>query len=429
MAEEHEQSPVQPPLYLKQVRIRNYAPLLNATASLQRGLNIIIGPNGVGKTRFLTIASELVGNVENVAHLGADCAVVLGFHQDVTINFKQPTLPEDMGLTNPRISLLDNQGLDVYATYNGHEAKADSLKLALLNVDIASDLLPETVVAKYGSPLQNIPLVGMPATITVQATNGQSKVEPSVGRFNQVGRAQLPDTILSTVLFALLWPFRARRFQPPLPLTPQYVRTEMERIIADFLTFINPFIARYSPVTQIRLGPASQAYDNAAQQEIILKGLELEYQLGENWLPFSALSDGTKRLVYLITQLIMPAADIEGQRPGKMEFTLNRRPRIIFLEEPELGIHHSQLHKLLQLIREVSHNSQIIMTTHAPQVLDMLAADELDRITVCSLDPKKGTQFHKLSEEKKEQARVYMKEVGFLSDYWRYSYLEETEVA
>ena len=65
------------------------------------------------------------------------------------------------------------------------------------------------------------------------------------------------------------------------------------------------------------------------------------------------------------------------------------------------------------------------MTTHSPQVLDMLSEKELDRITICTLDPKKGTQFRKLSREKQAQARRYMKEELHLSDYWRYSYLED----
>ena len=158
-----------------------------------------------------------------------------------------------------------------------------------------------------------------------------------------------------------------------------------------------------------------------------MKGLVLEYLVAESWLPFTALSDGTKRMLYLISQLVTPRASFK-EGGTESSFELSVPPRIIFLEEPELGIHHAQLHKLLQLIREVAREGQVILTTHAPQVLDMLAADELDRITICSLDPKKGTQFHKLSEAKQEQARIYMQETGFLSDYWRYSYLESSEV-
>ena len=199
------------------------------------------------------------------------------------------------------------------------------------------------------------------------------------------------------------------------------------QVFTSYLDFLNPYLAQYSPIGQMRLSNTFQVYDNTAQQEILIKGLVLEYSIAGNWLPFSALSDGTKRILYLITQLLMPSAHFEQQQSASPNFKLHTSSRTILLEEPELGIHHSQLHSLLQLIREVSVESQIIMTTHAPQVLDMLGPNELDRITICTLDPEKGTQFHKLTEEKQEQARVYMKEVGFLSDYWRYSYLEETE--
>ena len=107
-----------------------------------------------------------------------------------------------------------------------------------------------------------------------------------------------------------------------------------------------------------------------------------------------------------------------------VSFTLANPARIIFLEEPELGIHPDQLQKLLNLIRQVSREHQVILTTHAPQVLDMLAKDELDRITVCELNPEKGTQFRKLSAAKKAKAKAYMKGEGYLSDFWRFSDLE-----
>lgn len=117
-----------------------------------------------------------------------------------------------------------------------------------------------------------------------------------------------------------------------------------------------------------------------------------------------------------------PASVSINKQTGKIKTTTEHR--IILLEEPELGIHPHQLHKLLNLIREVSREHQVILTTHAPQVLDMLGKKELDRISVCEVTTKKGTQFRKLSRTKQAQARIYMQETGFLSDYWRYSYLE-----
>ncbi|RZK13568.1 MAG: ATP-binding protein, partial [Hymenobacter sp.] len=93
-------------------------------------------------------------------------------------------------------------------------------------------------------------------------------------------------------------------------------------------------------------------------------------------------------------------------------------------EEPELGIHPHQLHLLLNFLREQSEKHQLIITTHSPQVLDMLREDELDRITICELHKTKGTQFRKLKKTQQDDARRYMREVGFLSDYWRLGDLE-----
>jgi predicted ATP-dependent endonuclease of OLD family len=80
---------------------------------------------------------------------------------------------------------------------------------------------------------------------------------------------------------------------------------------------------------------------------------------------------------------------------------------------------------LLDLIRHVSRKHQVILTTHSPQVLDMLYPEELDRIIICELkDPKKGTQFKPLTKAKIARAKRFMREVGHLSDYWLHAGME-----
>jgi len=101
----------------------------------------------------------------------------------------------------------------------------------------------------------------------------------------------------------------------------------------------------------------------------------------------------------------------------------NNELPIILLEEPELGIHPHQLHQLMQFIKEQSREKQIILTTHSPQVLDVLEPDELDRVIICHYDSKKGTQLRHLTEKEINKAKKYMKD-DFLSDYWRFSNLE-----
>lgn len=75
--------------------------------------------------------------------------------------------------------------------------------------------------------------------------------------------------------------------------------------------------------------------------------------------------------------------------------------KIIFIEEPELGIHPHQLAKLMEFLKEESKNNQIIITTHSPQVLNYLDKDKLDNIFISKI--KDGiTYFDKLSKQQKQ---------------------------
>jgi predicted ATPase len=67
-------------------------------------------------------------------------------------------------------------------------------------------------------------------------------------------------------------------------------------------------------------------------------------------LPPSLISDGTIRLLTLLTALLY-----------------NRdRPSTVFIEEPERSLHPLVMQHLVELMREVSRDFQVIVTTHSP---------------------------------------------------------------
>ena len=66
-----------------------------------------------------------------------------------------------------------------------------------------------------------------------------------------------------------------------------------------------------------------------------------------------AMSDGTMRILGILTA-----------------FFQNQRPKVIALEEPESTIHPEALATLLEQIRGFSAKSQMIVTTHSPDLLD-----------------------------------------------------------
>lgn len=132
----------------------------------------------------------------------------------------------------------------------------------------------------------------------------------------------------------------------------------------------------------------------------------MEFLIDGSWMQWSYLSDGTKRSFYLIT---------------KVAFAKNE---LVLIKEPELGLHPFQLQKIMTFLKEQSATKQIILSTHSPQVLNILEPDELDQILIASIS-KGRTSFHRLDDAQKEKAKLYMTEVGELSDYWLHSDLEE----
>lgn len=81
---------------------------------------------------------------------------------------------------------------------------------------------------------------------------------------------------------------------------------------------------------------------------------------GDTWLDTTQESDGTLRLAGLLTALLQDPA-----------------PPFICIEEPELTVHPGALPVLFDFIKEASQRSQIVISTHSPELLDLFDVDQL----------------------------------------------------
>jgi len=80
---------------------------------------------------------------------------------------------------------------------------------------------------------------------------------------------------------------------------------------------------------------------------------EISFICGEEELTAYQLSSGEKQmLVILLTVLVQ-----------------DNKPSIIFMDEPEISLHFDWQKKLIQYIRELNPNAQIILATHSPAVI------------------------------------------------------------
>ncbi|MBI2880610.1 MAG: AAA family ATPase [Candidatus Tectomicrobia bacterium] len=77
---------------------------------------------------------------------------------------------------------------------------------------------------------------------------------------------------------------------------------------------------------------------------------------------FSAmfLSDGTLKFLALLAIFLCPTP-----------------PPLVLVEEPELGLHPDMIHYVAALAQEASHRTQIIMTTHSPTLVSALKPEEV----------------------------------------------------
>ncbi|MDX2154317.1 MAG: AAA family ATPase [Bryobacteraceae bacterium] len=84
------------------------------------------------------------------------------------------------------------------------------------------------------------------------------------------------------------------------------------------------------------------------------------------------VSDGTLRAVALLAALFQPATD-EG-------------PSLIGIEEPEAGLHPAAAAILLGAMKERSRSTQVIATSHSPEMLDELRLEEDLLLAVALVD-------------------------------------------
>lgn len=94
--------------------------------------------------------------------------------------------------------------------------------------------------------------------------------------------------------------------------------------------------------------------------------LTLEWYLENTKEPFylSEMSDGTVRMLCWATILHSPLL-----------------PSLLVIEEPEIGIHVAWLKVLAEWIKQASQKTQIIISTHSPDLLDYFT-DEADKVLV-----------------------------------------------
>jgi len=94
----------------------------------------------------------------------------------------------------------------------------------------------------------------------------------------------------------------------------------------------------------------------------------------------SQASDGMLRLMALVTLLLQPAEDL---------------PKVLILDEPELGLHPAAITLVAELIQAASETSQVIMATQSVPMLNQFSAGDI----VVVDRQARASQFHRLTQD------------------------------
>lgn len=390
--------------YLSNVKLSGYKSIVNVDVPLKDGLNIIIGKNAAGKTIFLTFLNE-----------------VLDFSFNGLINFSSELRFEG----KPNISIKSKRTIAEEDVKNIHRISKSYVETIIKednNVILQdSDLqtLNEVLNKKNLYIYPTFVRHGIPEKYYLVESSFYFKVDSEGYSEDLVSKVLNPNTpYFIRSLFASLIFFLIKGKDASL----KKVKTSFSEFFKE-LKEVNYLLNKYSPIEKIRFNENFNFFLDNETNEYTINNLFIEFNVQGSWIPFNNLSDGTKRLFYIITEVGFNGI-VHFDNDSHGYHNVNRH-RIILLEEPELGVHPHQLMELMNFLKAESQNKQIIVTSHSPIVLDVLDANELDRIIIAySENKKEGTKLRHLDDAEKAKAMEYL-ENDYLSDYWKYSDLEK----
>lgn len=366
-------------MLLKRLELTNVLSFKNTTVELGQ-LNVLIGPNAVGKSNLIEAVSLLqaapnhlsqemlrgggvrqwlwlgdrgpspMGSLECDVRLATgsqtgDLTYRLEFSEDANgFVIMGESLTEDSGeadSTNPDIFF--------HRAFNGADFGPKALELLQSKPGSVTVSPTESVLAQFKNPLDPTPITNLGnhfSRIRIFRefrTSIGSQARYGIG--TTVAKDFLSDGADNLALVLHELDFRGMH----------------ERI----RTYLKRFCDRFDDV-KVRVGAG------LAQAFLLENGLVD---------PLSAMrmSDGTLKFLCLLAVLFNPQS-----------------PPLICLEEPELGMHPDALKLIAEVLVEASQSVQLIVTTHSDALIDALS-DQPDAVLVCERDFDNSTQFRRLS--------------------------------
>jgi len=379
------------PPYISQVRLKGYKSILDTSIELYSGLNIIIGPNGSGKTNFLEFLEQALSSIPYRGNFYTYLEIVNNNDRKIweTKSNNNAEYLKKAGVSSSIVEWVYSKGQKTKPT----------------TFDLADEFrTPSHGYFKIFNTLQFlVPLTFIKHTLPKYLLAISNHLTISISKEGgQIQYAMPPEFENTRFVDGFLKQFPIDNINS-LPNNKEQLLFELT-INSD----IKSNLKKFSPIQDIRVDKGLSIKEHNFSYFIDYIGFE--FLINGYWLTWNMLSDGTKRLFHLIS-----------------EVTLTKG--LCFVEEPELGVHPDQYRKILNFLKEASEEKQIIITTHAPRTLDILTDKELKKIILTRFDKELGTKMRHLTKEEIKEVTKYREEKGSTSELWAYTgFFDEAEV-
>ena len=322
-------------------------------------INVLIGSNGAGKSNFMEVFSLL-----NAIRLGGlrDYVMRSG-GADKILHFGSKT----------------TQQLSIETSFENGKRK--------YNIDLAPDdadgMFPSNENVYTSVKQETVPDYPSPTLYALLGGNGEAGISNTEQRFGAI-------TYVRKHLFHWrLYHFHDTSASSPIKKTVavndnRFLRHDGSNLAA-FLFYLREVHGRSYDMIRRTVQLVAPFFDDFFLEPLALNEdtirLEWRHRGSDGYFDAASLSDGTLRFIALATLLLQP---------------IELHPSVILLDEPELGLHPAAITILASLIKQVSTETQIVVATQSPLILDYFEPEDV----LVTERVEGATQFARLEGEK-----------------------------
>jgi predicted ATPase len=328
---------------IRRVRLRNYKSI--AACDVRLGpLTFLVGPNGSGKSNFLDAMRFVADSLRtSLDHALRDRGTIKevrrrsgGHPNHFALRLDFALAIGSSGHYSFRVGAKQNGGYEVQEEECCVESSEFGARKAFYKVESGS--VVNTSEATLPASLAD--------RLMLVAASGQSVFRPVYDALAAIEVYNLNPQEISAL----------QKSDPGdlLRRDGGNAASVLQNLDSATLERVNDFLARIVP------GVQSAAAKSLGKQETIEFCQAVKGQQHPWRFPAASMSDGTLRALGVLLAIHQRRDDAASLR----------RPSLIGLEEPETALHPAAAGILLAALREASRSTQIVVTSHSPDLLD-----------------------------------------------------------